>query len=275
MPKAGYYYAGGELASDGQPGTNQIHYEGGAGIRADWHALGDTEVLPFHIWEMSRFHVTAVDTVAKTIGFAGRSPVVPSGYRFLIENVREALSEPGQWYLDRATGILTYLARPGENPNRETVVAPRLEKLVEMDGTANVNFRGLTFADAAFDLLPQGHSDPQADINIGAAIHLNHARSCALFQCVVRNVGGYGIELDRGTQDCSVAECALTDLGAGGVRVGATENGKPDETNAERTIYNAVTDCRIAHGGRIHPAAVGVLVGDASYTTVAHDAIAV
>ena len=38
---------------------------------------------------------------------------------------REALSEPGEWYLDRKTGVLTYIAKPGEDPNRDTVIAPR------------------------------------------------------------------------------------------------------------------------------------------------------
>ena len=33
---------------------------------------------------------------------------------YRIENVREALEKPSNWYLDRATGVLTYLAKSGE-----------------------------------------------------------------------------------------------------------------------------------------------------------------
>ena len=32
-----------------------------------------------------------------------------------VENVREGLLAPGQWYLDRGTGVLTYWAKPGED----------------------------------------------------------------------------------------------------------------------------------------------------------------
>lgn len=31
-----------------------------------------------------------------------------AGARFFVDNVREALDSPGEWYLDRATGLLTY-----------------------------------------------------------------------------------------------------------------------------------------------------------------------
>lgn len=279
LPKTGYFYSDGELPSDGKPGIDRVHYADGpdgerADIRADWHALGDTEILPFHTWEMSRFHVTAIDTAAKTVSFEGRSPVLPPGYRFLIENVGEAMTEPGQWYLDRATGLLTYLAAPGEDPNHEIIVAPRQERLVEIDDATGLMFRRLTFADSAFNLPPQGQSDPQADINVSAAIHLNHARFCTFESCTIRNLGGYAVEMDRGSQDCRVTGCELTDLGAGGVRVGVAYGWKPDEPESEKTVRNVVSDCRITHGGRIHPAAVGILLGNASYTTVTHNTIA-
>ena len=45
-------------------------------------------------------------------------------------NVREALSEPGEWYLDRPSGRLTYVPKPGEDPQQTVVVAPRLRYLV-------------------------------------------------------------------------------------------------------------------------------------------------
>ena len=32
---------------------------------------------------------------------------------YYVENAAELLDAPGEWYLDRATGVLTYLPRPG------------------------------------------------------------------------------------------------------------------------------------------------------------------
>ena len=80
------------------------------------------------------------------------------GYRFLVENVREALGEPGQWYLDRPTGELTYVPMPGEQPGKTRVIAPRLERLMVLKGDAaqgrwveHVEFRGLSFAHAQLE----------------------------------------------------------------------------------------------------------------------------
>ena len=69
-----------------------------------------------------------------------------------MENVKEALRQPGQWYLDRAAGELLYLPRAGEASDQVRVVAPRLEQLVVFAGNAeggkyvqNILLEGLTF----------------------------------------------------------------------------------------------------------------------------------
>lgn len=69
---------------------------------------------------MSRMRLKAVDTEQRVATFTGPTcnpeyyTALFKGNRFLVENVREALEDPGQWYLDRASGILTYIPMPGE-----------------------------------------------------------------------------------------------------------------------------------------------------------------
>ena len=101
--------------------------------------------------------------------FAGHSPTAKGwgalnqGYRFCIENVREALAEPGQWYLDRTSGELIYFPRPGEQPEKCVVIAPRLPRLVSIAGDVparrwveHVQFRGLTLRPCQLDLAARG-----------------------------------------------------------------------------------------------------------------------
>ena len=38
------------------------------------------------------------------------------------------LDQPGEWYLDRHTGVLSYWPRPGEDLTRDEVVAPVVQK---------------------------------------------------------------------------------------------------------------------------------------------------
>ncbi|MCR6483614.1 hypothetical protein M8542_12380 [Amycolatopsis sp. OK19-0408] len=52
-----------------------------------------------------------------------------------VENAPELLTRPGQWYLDRAAGKLSYIPLPGQDMTRADVELPLLETLVEASGT--------------------------------------------------------------------------------------------------------------------------------------------
>ena len=67
-----------------------------------------------------------------------------------IENALAFVDAPGEWYLDYETGLLTYQAEEGEDPNSRSFIAPVAEQLVAFMGTAeqplrNPHFEGNTF----------------------------------------------------------------------------------------------------------------------------------
>ena len=79
------------------------------------------------------------------------------------------VDEPGEWYLDRAANTVYYKPLPGQDMTQVRVVAPAVEKLVELRGTLdqpvkNIHFVGITFAEAGW-LLPSeiGLVDVQAN----------------------------------------------------------------------------------------------------------------
>jgi hypothetical protein len=265
----------------------------GTDLRADWTNLGDVEVVAVHQWMMSRLPIGSVepnpaDPATGIVTFAGRTlglafwSSLLEGGRYLVENVREALGPPGTWYLDLATGTLTYCPREGETSANSTVIAPRLDRLVELRGAAeertvsHLRFEGLSFAHANWTLPAEGHSFPQADIDTGAAIEATGARHVVFADCGVRHVGRYALGFGAGCQACTVERCELVDLGAGGVLVGTAGGpqswGTPGRAAGPRGEVReiVVRDCTIAHGGRIHPAGVGVWIGHASHCAVEH-----
>ncbi len=278
LPREGYYTIGGNLPSTpktGDKGYDRFVYRKGD-IDPTWQNQNDIEVLCFHIWTMSRFNIANIEPGERALTLSGHTRKAASNYnlvhnnRYLVENVKEALSDPGQWYLDRKTGVLTYLSQPGEDPNRDSVIAPRLERLLEMNGTTNVTFRGINFAHAAWNIGPEGVRTGQAEITIPAAVQMNATRSVTFDTCTIRNTGNYAIGMGRDTQHCRVVNSTLRDMGAGGVLIGADKDTIPNGGNIS---HNTVENCLIAGGGRIHPSAVGVWIGQSAYNTISHNEI--
>jgi parallel beta-helix repeat protein len=263
-------------------GFDRLKFSGDQ-IKPDWHNLGDVEVLATQNWTMARMRIASVDGASQVVNFTGHtSSAQPyssfkKDWPFLVENVREALGEPGEWYLDRKTGVLTYIPMPGEEIDKAEVIAPRLETFLSVRGDAaakkyveHLEFDGLTFAHTNWTTPPEGNNFSQAEVNLGGAVTFDHARDCTFGGCGVRNVGTYAIDIADDCKRVKVTGCVLSDLGAGGVKVGLTRYVADEQTV---TSHNAIEGNLITQGGRLHPAAIGVWVGHSSHNVISRNEI--
>ena len=141
---------------------------------------------------------------------------------------------------------------------------------------AHVRCEGLSFAHGNWTMPAEGQSFPQAEVNLGGSIVATAAKHVAFSDCCVRHGGRYALEFGAGCTDCTVERCELVDLGGGGVLIGTSGGphswGTPGWIDAEGGMVEriSVRDCTIAHGGRIHSAAVGVWIGHAAHCAVEH-----
>lgn len=285
LPKTGFYYVAGEVppsAAAGATGADRFRYRPGD-IEAGWRNLQDIEALCFQQWSMGRERLASVDPAARVVSFAG--PTWNAGWmgglnrgnRYLLENVVEALTEPGEWYLDRQTRELTYLPMPGETPDQATVVAPCLEHVVELVGDAtlgaepeHIRFEGIAFEHTNWVTPDAGWNFPQAEAAMPAAVTCTDTRDCVWDGCTFRGVAGYAIEFGRACQRNRVENCVMVDLGAGGVRIGELFY-RADESQcaSDQVIRNNL----IRGGGRTHPAGMGVVIGGSPRNVIDHNEI--
>ncbi|HVR75589.1 MAG TPA: right-handed parallel beta-helix repeat-containing protein [Planctomycetota bacterium] len=275
-PNDGWLYTAGK-----DPGRAKTAFLYRPGDITKWRNIDDACVVVYHSWETSLHRIASIDEASSTVVFTGPAAWAFENWgprqRYHLENVPEALDAPGEWYLDRRAGVLSYMPLDGEEIEKAEVVAPVAKQLVVLAGepaaqrlVEHVSFEGLRFLHTEWTLPEKGHSDSQAAASIQGALEAAGARHCAFIRCEVGHVATYGVWLRAGSQDNRLEECEIHDLGAGGLRIGETRNPASEAEAAER---NSVNNCFIHDGGKIFAGGVGVWIGRSSHNTVAHSEV--
>jgi parallel beta-helix repeat protein len=240
------------------PGTfKSMRYKPGALSK-----IADASEAEVHIfiawgWVNAIVPVASIDNEKHEIVFAGDGAAqdVRPGNRFFIENVREALDAPGEWFLDKAKGEVLYIPDSAEFP-KQTVVAPMLDRLIVLkgDGAAgdfveHLSFEGLTFADTTYTLTTDYYT-PQ-----DATILMSGARDCAVRRCEFGWNGGYALKLTDRSERCVFARNHVHHMGQGGVvTIGGTKEAPHHCSVLGNTmeflglIYKHVAGVYICHG---------------------------
>ena len=180
--------------------TNGFFYPGDRPRR--WQDTGDLWVHGFwaYDWANSYEHVAALDPdqhlvkTAPPFGHYG----FRTGQRFYFLNVLEELDQPGEWFLDRKSGVL-YFWPPGPIVSSETLLSLLRQPIFKLTGASHIILQGLV-----------------VEATRGSAVEINGGTGNRLVGCLLRNLGNLGVVINGGT-DHGVVGCDILDTGDGGV----------------------------------------------------------
>jgi parallel beta-helix repeat protein len=286
LPKEGFFRVAGFAGADPKGRydipADKFEFKDGD-LRSGWTNPADIDITVLHFWVDTHLPVKSIDEQAHVVSLACRSrrrltdDYNATGARYYVDNVYEALSAPGEWYLDRASGALTYLPRPGEDPAKAQAVLPVAPRLIELAGrpeagqlVEHLSFKGLAFSDTLWSLPPTDAGDVQAANTVPGALLLVGARDCAVEGCSLVNLGTYGVEVGRGSHDCRFAGNEFAHLAGGGLKI---SGGDAKSGEKLRTGGMTIVDNHLHHLGELYHSSVGVLVMHASGNTIAHNHI--
>lgn len=256
--------------------------------------IEDAYISYYHYWIDEHSPIESFDEKDKKIvmKYVSRFNITPSlksaNIDYVIENVGEMFSEPGQWYCDKKQKKLYYIPENWDEKVKGYI--PFVDKLFVINGTddkkvKNVyinNFSlGYTKGEykSTFDEYKYTNpskkdgfaSDIQSVCNGHGSIEFNNAVNCGITNCKLNCLGVHAINVKSGCSDIDIKNNNITHIGAGGVYVSGGAYGSDKSTH---THHIDISDNTICYCGRRYYAACGVVIRHGYDCTILHNEIA-
>lgn len=251
--------------------------------------IEDIDIRLMHFWCDELMPVHSIDKKTGRIETSKPSSMtIRVEDNFIFENVKEALSLPGEWYLDRSEGKLYYIPEEGDTVKSTVLYAGLTEQLVTINNIDGISFQGINFAKTDWDHIgkdygfygkafPEDHPlyknieysgvHPQAAFEVPSAIYIESSKGVNFTDCNFENISYTAVKFDKASKDCNITSCSFNEIGGNAIFV----NG--DFVVPATTQNIDVTDTHISNYGRIFNNAIGILLTHAIDCDLTHNEI--
>lgn len=253
----------------------------------DFANVKDVNVRIMHKWCDDILPLRSVDTSTGRVEVRKPSAMtIEENDNYVYENVREAVSEPGDWYLDRSEKKLYYVPCEGETAENLVLSAPLTESLIKIEGVSGLDFSGIRFINTDWDFvsgtlniwpidrtnplldeLEYEGTHPQASYEVPGAITVSNSENVSFTNCTFRSISNTALMFRGNTQSCTVDACLFDEIGGNAVFI----NGTYAIPAVTKNI--SVSNCEINEYGRIYNHSIGVLLCHAADCTIANNEI--
>ncbi|HEX2952288.1 MAG TPA: right-handed parallel beta-helix repeat-containing protein, partial [Armatimonadota bacterium] len=169
---------------------------------ARWQSLDDIWVHGYWMYDWANSYEQLATLDTKTHLITTKKPCGIYGFRpnqrIYFVNVLEELDTPGEYYLDRKTGLL-YFWPPTPVQQADCDVTLLEQPLISLHDTSFVSFQRLT-----------------VEYVRGKAIEITGGTHDVIGGCTVRHIGNWAVMVNGGTQHLVVG-CDIYDTGDGGI----------------------------------------------------------
>ena len=247
----------------------------------------DIDVKIMHFWCDDLLPVSSIDkesgkiTTTKPTAMKAR---VDDNY--ILENVKEALSLPGEWYLDRAEEKLYYIPQDGDTLKNTVVYAGSNEQFLTINNADGISFQGINFentdwnhtngthtgnpfdeAHPLYKTIKYGAEHPQAAFEVPAAILITASKNINFTDCDFENISYTAVKFESASKDCAITSCLFNEIGGNAIFIHG------DFVVPASTQNIDVTDTHISNYGRIFNNAIGILLTHAIDCDLTHNEI--
>ena len=210
---------------------------------ARWENADDIWMHGYWKWDWADCYVriASIDTKKKIIMTEAPYTSYPldSGKRFYALNLLEELDAPGEWYLDRKSGIL-YFWPPADLKSGRTFISLLRDPLIKIEESRNIIFENLIF-----------------EYTCGGAVKMMDGVENIFQNCTFRNIGAVAVTIgdtqalpgDKlvnnghggGTKN-GVVKCEIYNCGEGGIILGGGDR-KTLTPGNNYAVNNRIHNC--------------------------------